>query len=108
MCRCKKLKNLIAPNRGICEDGATTWLEEDSFIYFGKKSWKMRAISLICFIIYLYDGTNSDVVNGAFEAFSQAWGFMDIFDSSNPDPEDYKTNLVIVAADKEFDTIGKI
>jgi len=67
----------------------------------------MRAVLLIYFIIYFYDGTNSDVVNGAFEACSQAWGFMDIVDSSDPD-EDPETNLVSFAADKEFDTLDKI
>lgn len=108
MCRWKKLNNLITLDRGTCEDGATTWLEEETFIYFGKKSWKMRAVSLIYFIIYLYDGTNSDVVNGAFKAYSQSWGFMDIVDSSDPYPEDRKTNLVCLAADEVFDTLDKI
>lgn len=66
-------------------------------------SWKMRAVLLIHFMIYFYDGTNSDVVINAIQAYSQGQCFLDVVDNAHT-----KTKLVSLAADKEFDTTKNI
>lgn len=86
------------------EDEAPTSLEEEKHFHeVGKSSWKMRAVSLIHFMMYFYDGTNYDVINDSFDAYSQAWCFMDIVDSLDPEG-----HLVSLTADTEFDSIKKI
>lgn len=59
----------------------------------------MRAISLIYFVIYFYDDTNSDVVANAIQVYSQGWCSLDVVDNSHP-----KGKLVNLAVDQEFDT----
>lgn len=57
---------------GPLEDEALTSPEEERhFKEVGKKSWKMRAVSLIDFMIYFYDDANSDVVINVIQAYSQ-------------------------------------
>ena len=70
----------------------------------GKKSRKMRAVSLIyCMIDFYEDDMNSDVINDSICVYCQAWDFMDFVDSSDPD-----ANLVSLTADKEFDTLQHV
>lgn len=57
---------------GPLEDEALKSPEEKKhFKEVGKKSWKMRAVSLIDFMIYFYDDANSDVVIKVIQAYSQ-------------------------------------
>ena len=63
----------------------------------------MRAVSSIHFMIYFYDLANCNVVNDSIKAYSQAWCFMDLVDSLDPEG-----HLVSLAADKDFDTIESI
>lgn len=101
---CTELITLMGYKTGTVEDEAPTSLEDEKhFKDVGQKSWKMRAVSLLHFMIYLYDGTDSNVVNDSIQAFSQAWCFMDFVDSL-----DTEGQLVSLAADKQFDTIETI
>lgn len=78
--------------------------EEKYYQDFGKKSWKMRAVSLIYCMIHVCEfRTNCDVIDEAMKVYCQAWDFIDFVDSSNPE-----ANLVSLAADKEFDTLQHI
>lgn len=109
--KCKELTLLIGKNRGPVEDEAVALLaeentlleEENSFPYMGKKSWKRRAVSLIYFIIYFYDGANSHVVDDAFQAYSQAWDLLDFVDKSDPEAK-----IVSDSADKDFNILINI
>lgn len=110
--KCKELTSLIRKNTGPVEDEAVTLLaeentlleEENSFSYLGKKSWKRRAVSLIYFIIYFYDGANSDVVvDDAFEAYAQAWDLLNFVDRSDPEAK-----IVSDSADKDFNILMSI
>jgi len=81
-----------------------TYLEEEkSFLYMGKKSWKRRAVSLIYFIIYFYDGTSFRVVDDAFQAYAQAWDLLDFVDKSDPE-----TKIASDSADKDFNILMNI
>lgn len=88
---------------GAPEGGETCREEEKYLQYTGKKSWKMKAASLIHLMLCSYDDTNSGVVDDAFKACSEAWPLMDFTESS--DTED---NFVSQAADKEFNTLENI
>lgn len=77
--------------------------EEKYLKYDGQKSWKIRAVSLIHFMLCYYRDTNSVVVDEAFKACSEAWPLMDFVESS-----DTKANLASLAADKEFNTLENI
>lgn len=102
--KCAELITLMEDKTGTVQDEAPTSLEEGKqFREVGKSSWKMRAVSLIHFMMYFYDWTNYDVIKDSFEAYSQAWRFMDIVDSLDPEGQ-----LVSLTADTEFDTIKKI
>eukprot|EP00253_Pinus_taeda_P009698 PITA_09698 len=102
--KCAELITLMGYKTGTVEQEAPTSLEEGKqFHEVGKSSWKMRAVSLIHFMMYFYAGTNYDVIEDSFEAYSQAWSFMDIVDSLDPEG-----HLVSLTADTEFDTIKKI
>lgn len=77
--------------------------EEEYFQQIGKTSWKMKAVSLIRFIIFYYEDAVSTDIDDAIQAYCQAWPLMDIVDTSNPE-----ANLVSQAADKEFDALEDI
>jgi hypothetical protein len=74
--------------------------EEKYFMYAGKKSWKMKAVSFIHFMLCYYPDNKSGDVNDAIKACSEAWALMDFVESS-----DTAVNLASLAADKEFDTL---
>lgn len=59
----------------------------------------MRTISLIHFVIYFYDNTNSDVVANAIQSYFQEWCFLVV---NNSHPKEKLVNLIV---DQEFDTI---
>ena len=70
----------------------------------GKKSRKMRAVSLIyCMIDFYEDDMNSNVINDSIHVYCQAWDFVNFVDSSDPD-----ANLVSLTAHKEFDTLQHV
>eukprot|EP00253_Pinus_taeda_P033465 PITA_33465 len=78
--------------------------EEEKYLnYFSKMSWKMRAVSLIHFMLCSYDGNNNKAVDDAFKACSEAWALMDFVESS-----DMEANIVSLAADMEFSTLKNI
>ena len=95
---------LMECKTGTVEDATPTSLEEEKhFKDVGVKSWKMRAVSSIHFMIYFYDPADSKIVKDSIEAYSQAWCFMDLVDSLDPEG-----HLVSLAVHKEFDTIENI
>lgn len=101
---CAELIALMECKTGMVEDETPASLEvEKHFKDVGVKSWKMRAVSSIHFMIYFYDPADSKVVKDSIEAYCQAWCFMDLVDSLDPEG-----HLVSLAADKEFDTIENI
>jgi len=60
--------------------------EEKYYHDLGKKSWKMRTMSLMYCMIHVYEYcTNSDVVNDVVNVYFQAWDFMELVDSSDPE-----------------------
>jgi hypothetical protein len=109
----EKGKNNTSDLRKILTDktwsaeGNSTALAVDVEKYYqelGKKSWKMRAVSLMYCMIHVSEYcTNSDVINDAINVYCQAWDFMDFVDSSDPE-----ANLVSLAADRGFDTLQHI
>lgn len=68
---CAELINLMGHKTCLMEWSFDFSKRGKHFKKVGKKSWKMRAILLIHFIIYFYDDTNSDVVINAIQAYSQ-------------------------------------
>jgi len=88
----------------VTDEGEEIYGEEEKYLkYFSKTSWKMRAVSLIHFMLCSYDDTNYEVVGDAFKVCSEAWALMDFVESS-----DREANLVSLAADKEFSTLKNI
>jgi hypothetical protein len=85
------------------DEAAISVEEEQYFQQIGKISWKMKAVSLIRFMIFYYEDAVSTDIDDAIQAYCQAWPLMDIVDSSNPE-----ANLVSEAADKEFDALEDI
>lgn len=101
---CAELIALMECKTGTVKDETSTSLEvEKHFKDVGVKSWKMRVVSSIHFMIYFYDPADSKVVKDSIEAYSQAWCFMDLVDSLDPEG-----HLVSLAADKEFENIENI
>jgi len=73
------------------------------FKYVGKKSWKMRVVSLIRFMLCLYEGKIFETVDDAIDAYSQEWDLMDFVHIL-----DQGTNLVSQTIDIEFYTLHNI
>jgi len=84
------------------EDEETRQEEKNYLKHVGKKSWKMEAVALIHFMLSLDDNSNSDDVDFATKACSQAWALMDFVETS-----DTEVNLVSLRADHEFRTVKK-
>lgn len=86
------------------DGGEETQVEEETYFkFFGKRSWKMEAVSLIHLMLSLYDDTNFGVVDEAMKACCEAWPLMDFIET--PDTE---VNLLGLAADKDFHTLENI
>lgn len=78
--------------------------EEEKYLkYDDKKSWKMKAVSLIHFMLCSYNDSNSEVVDVAIKACSEAWALMDFVESSHTE-----VNFLSLAADKEFESLENI
>lgn len=85
-------------------EGEEIYGEEEKYLkYFSKMSSKMRAVSLIHFMLCYYEDTHYEVVGDAFKACSGAWALMDFVESSET-----KANFVSLAANKEFNTLENI
>lgn len=60
----------------------------------------MEAVSLIHFMLSLYNDNNLGVVDEAMKACSEAWPLMDFVETS-----DTEVNLISLATNKEFYTL---
>eukprot|EP00253_Pinus_taeda_P006851 PITA_06851 len=99
----KKMIIQLKPQAPVVDEGEEIYGEEEKFLNYFRMSWKMRAVSLIHFMLCSYDDSNYEVVGNAFKACSEAWALMDFVESS-----DTEANLVSLAADKEFSTLKNI
>jgi len=91
-----QLVNLKEHRTGDPHDEAAISVEEEqNFQQVGKMSWKMKAVSLIRFMIFYYEDVVSTDIDDAIQAYCQAWPLMDIVDTSNPE-----ANLVSQVVDK--------
>lgn len=98
------LIEIIRPLQTDAAEGERRYRQEEKYLqYVGQKSWKMRAVSVIHFMLCYYDDTNAKVVDEAIKACSEAWPLMDFVESS-----DTEANLACMAADNEFNTLENI
>ena len=72
----------------VADEGEEICGEEEKYLkYFSiEMSSKMRAVSLIHFMLCFYEDTNYEVVGDAFKARSGAWALMDFVESSETKP----------------------
>eukprot|EP00253_Pinus_taeda_P004988 PITA_04988 len=100
----KELINLLRCKTEAAEDEVDTSLEREKHLKeVAKKSWKMRAVSLIKLMIYFYDGNEWGPVNNAIQAYIQARDCMDMVEGF-----DWKCMLMSEAADSEFNSLQNI
>lgn len=104
---CKELIELIKQKARPTQDEGPPSVAQDvaDEKTLSKRSWKLRAVSLIYTMVFFYDGSDSQHhdVTKAIRAYSEAWDFMDLVDSL-----DEEAKFPSFAADKDFDTIDKI
>lgn len=100
----KDLIEIIGRLQTDAAEGERRYRQEEKYLqYVGQKSWKMRAVSVIHFMLCYYDNSNEGVVDEAIKACSEAWPLMDFVESS-----DTEANLACMAADNEFNTLENI